>query len=39
MDKEDALFMKALKLLYEWRLEELGFTADITVTKMEDTEQ
>lgn len=32
-DNEDDVFMRALRLLYERRLEQLGFQADIIITK------
>lgn len=36
MDKEDALFMKALKFLYERRLAQIGFEANVVITKIEE---
>ena len=30
---------RALRLLYEWSLEQIGYEADITVTKIEDEEK
>ena len=36
---EDELFEKALRYLYEKRLEQLGITANIIITKKEDGEK
>lgn len=37
--REDALFRKALKFLYEMRLQELGYTADVIVTRKDEAEE
>ena len=37
-DKEDILFKKALRYLYENRLEQIGVQADIIITKKEPSD-